>query len=208
MTEFNQVPVTLTVSPELQSLHDYLASNAHTLSYAELYQYSKKIGSFRHDIDTPDNLVRKRCMRLIQACFGHYANLSTTGKISQQAMLEKADSHNTARLASAGRLIGYSAKYAIEYFPRVKVPSYALWCLTLKNGHRYNKLPDGYGAAATFEDAKIELQTCLERFNLDPTYLTTDMPRWGEIKKLIVARDFPPVSAKPNLNQSLQLQVN
>ncbi len=162
----------------------WLESNAHTLTYAGLGEAWKRVGQ--------TNWPEVRCRRLINACYGHYANLSTTGHINRADMLNIADNTDAHRLNSGMKVIGYSAKVAIEYFPRVKIPSYALWCLTLKCGHRYSKQPDYYGAAATFEDAKAQLQYVVAELGLDPAYFTSDdKVRWGEVKKLIVRRTNP-----------------
>ena len=95
-----------------------------------------------------------------------------------------------------GKLTTYAAKYNIEFFERKKIPSYALWSVYIKQGHRYPKIPQGYGAAANYDDANDEMRRFIDSHAIEWDYVRYDgLERWKAIKHLIVARDFNSVSS-------------
>lgn len=100
---------------------------------------------------------------------------------------------------SEGRLTTYAAKFNLAFFTRKKIPSYALWSVYVKEGNRYPKIPQGYGAAATLEDARAELQAFINSHSLNWQYVRDDgTERWARVKKLIIIRDSFQGLALPN----------
>jgi hypothetical protein len=98
-----------------------------------------------------------------------------------------------------GKLTTYAAKYNIEFFERKKIPSYGLWSVYIKIGHRYPKTPKGYGAAATLDDTLAALHKFLEGTGISKEYIRPDgTERWARIKQLIVLRDFAQVPLLAN----------
>jgi Rha family phage regulatory protein len=85
----------------------------------------------------------------------------------------------------------YAAKYAVEFFERKKVPSYALWSVTLKDpesGH-YAKIPAGYGRTDTLEQARLDLTAWCEDRGLSFDRLRQDMPQWRLVKDLLEGKN-------------------
>ncbi len=70
-------------------------------------------------------------------------------------------SNDTTLIASDAKQLtvrkNYLAKYSVEYFPRKRIASYALWAISVKENSRYPKIPSGYGKTATQEQAFIDL---------------------------------------------------
>ncbi|MEQ1484524.1 hypothetical protein [Methyloglobulus sp.] len=93
-----------------------------------------------------------------------------------------------------GKLTTYAAKYNIEFFRRKRIPSYALWSVYIKQGRRYPKTPQGYGAAATLDRATIDMRRFIDDHNINWDYVRNDgLERWKAIKCLIVQRDYSQV---------------
>lgn len=106
--------------------------------------------------------------------------------------------------AISGNLQGYAAKYNIAYFPRKKIPSYALWSVYIKQGHRYPKIPQGFGAAATLGQATIDMRQFIDGYGIGWDYVRGDCTeRWKAVKYLIVQRDFNHKPALQRLDGAL-----
>lgn len=89
-----------------------------------------------------------------------------------------------------GKLLGYAAKYNIQHFERKTIPSYAIWTVYLKVGGRYPKVPQGYGAAASYDAAHADMVAFIDACNVLPEYCRYDgTERWAKIKLMISARE-------------------
>lgn len=92
-------------------------------------------------------------------------------------------------LAPARR--SYAAKYAVEYFERKRIPSYALWAVTLKDPEtgRYERLPAGFGRTDTLEQAHLALTDWCQARNLTFANLRQDMMPWRLVKDLLAGKN-------------------
>jgi hypothetical protein len=103
-----------------------------------------------------------------------------------------------------GKLTTYAAKYNIEFFERKKIPSYALWSVYIKQGHRYPKIPQGFGAAATLGQATLDMRQFIDGHGIGWDYVRNDgTERWKAVKYLIVQRDFSHVPALQQIDKAL-----
>jgi hypothetical protein len=90
-----------------------------------------------------------------------------------------------------GKLTTYAAKYNIEFFERKIIPSYALWSVYIKIGHRYPKTPQGYGATGNYADVYDDMLRFIAGNNILFGHCRNDgLERWKKIKQLIMVRDF------------------
>lgn len=85
----------------------------------------------------------------------------------------------------------YAAKYAVEFFERKRVPSYALWAVTLKDTEsgRYAKTPTGYGRTDTLEQAHLALTAWCEASGLSFDMLRQDTHAWRLVKDLLEGKN-------------------
>jgi Rha family phage regulatory protein len=81
----------------------------------------------------------------------------------------------------------YAAKYAVDYFERKQIPSYALWAIVMKDPAtgRYDKLPAGYGRTGTLEEAHLDLTAWCEARGLTFADLRQEMIPWRLVKDLL-----------------------
>jgi hypothetical protein len=92
--------------------------------------------------------------------------------------------------AISGQLLGYAAKYDLQWFGRKRIPSYGLWCVHIKVGRRYPKLPQGYGAVGSKDELLPAVQQFIDDAGIDLRYVRNEGGvRWRLIKHMIVARD-------------------
>jgi Rha family phage regulatory protein len=79
----------------------------------------------------------------------------------------------------------YRAKYSVEYFERIKIPSYALWGVCIKQGRKYGKIPAGYGQCETLEEANLELTAWLQNHGIGVEDIRQDIIPWRLVKDLL-----------------------
>lgn len=80
----------------------------------------------------------------------------------------------------------YTAKYSVEFFERKKIPSYALWAVSVKNEKGiYPKVPTAYGKTDSLEQANIELSNWCISHDITLEMIRNDMHPWRLVKDLI-----------------------
>lgn len=84
----------------------------------------------------------------------------------------------------------YAAKYAVDYFERKTIPSYALWAVVMKDPEtgRYAKLPAGFGRTDTLEEAHIDLTDWCQARGLAFTDLRRETVPWRLVKDLLAGK--------------------
>lgn len=84
----------------------------------------------------------------------------------------------------------YAAKYAVDYFERKTIPSYALWAVVMKDPEtgRYAKLPAGFGRTDTLEEAHIDLTAWCEGRGLTFADLRQETIPWRLVKDLLAGK--------------------
>ena len=85
----------------------------------------------------------------------------------------------------------YAAKYAVEFFERKRIPSYALWAISLKDpvSGRYPKIPTAYGRTDTLEQAHLSLTAWCEANGLTLADIRPDMIPWRLVKDLLSGKN-------------------
>lgn len=81
----------------------------------------------------------------------------------------------------------YAAKYAVDYFERKQIPSYALWAVVMKDPAtgRYDKIPAGYGRTGTLEEAHLDLTAWCETRGLTFADMHRETVPWRLVKDLL-----------------------
>lgn len=79
----------------------------------------------------------------------------------------------------------YKALYAVEFFERKRMDSYALWAVKLREGHTYQKIPAGYGKTETLEQAHIALTHYCQERGLCFDDIRQDIIPWRLVKDLL-----------------------
>ena len=81
----------------------------------------------------------------------------------------------------------YAAKYAVDYFERKQIPSYALWAVVMKDPAtgRYDKIPAGFGRTGTLEEAHLDLTAWCEARGLAFADMRRETVPWRLVKDLL-----------------------
>lgn len=103
----------------------------------------------------------------------------------------------------------YAAKYAVEYFERKRIPSYALWAVTLKDPEtgRYERLPAGFGRTDTLEQAHLALTDWCQARNLTFADLRQEMMPWRLVKDLLAGKNGAEYFARGVKRRAVAAQV-
>lgn len=105
-------------------------------------------------------------------------------------------------------LKNYKAKYAIEFFARKKIGSYALWAIYIKADGRYPKIPNAYGKTQTLEHAHIELTEWCTNNNISFPDMRSDMAPWRLVKDLLEGKSGAEYFARAIKKQDVVLTLN
>lgn len=103
----------------------------------------------------------------------------------------------------------YAAKYAVDYFERKRIPSYALWAVTLKNPEtgRYERLPAGFGRTDTLEQAHLALTDWCQDRGLTFADLYQTMMPWRLVKDLLAGKNGAEYFARGVKRRAVAAQV-
>lgn len=79
----------------------------------------------------------------------------------------------------------YKALYAVEFFERKTIPSYALWSVKLREGRTYPKTPSGYGRVETLEQAHVAITDFCQARGLSFVDIRQEIGVWRLVKDLL-----------------------